>query len=159
MTLGNAISNSLASLFGDREEPALPPVPKAPVLAPVDCTVISLNREERVEKAFADMPPNEGEARAIRALLDHPGSTGQQLSRVCGWMDAGWMTQMVMLCQRRRRFLCPAGVDRETTNGIILGALANYDAETSQFRPRETLVRILRTAVEAAEIHDIDKAS
>lgn len=158
MTLSSAFSSSLSSLFGDRKPDIPAPLPVAPVKAPTDCTVITLNREERVQKAFADMPANEGEARALRALLDHPGSTGPQLSRICGWMDAGWMTQMIMLCQRRRRFLSPGGVDRDTTNGIIISALSDYDAETLQFCPRETMVQILREAVETPDIPDLDEA-
>ncbi|RBI74081.1 hypothetical protein DQW77_07780 [Roseovarius sp. TE539] len=111
------------------------------------CGVIGLTREERVRAAFSEVPPNDLEQRALRALLDNPGATGPALSRKCGWVDVGWQTQMILICQRRRHILWPGGPGSDATNGIILSAIVDYDPETLQFRCRRELAGIIRRSL------------
>ena len=101
--------------------------------------------------AFSDLPLTDPERRALGALLDAPGSTAAELSRLCGWMAPGWRTQMMLLCQRRRRYFWPGGLAPDATQGAILGAVAEYRSDTLSFSPRAELIHILHDAVAAAE--------
>lgn len=109
-----------------------------------------LNRKERVTRAFEEMPLDARETEAVCALLDNPGATCVELSRACGWMDTSWRTQMILLCQRRRKYLWPEGVTADVSNGIIISALAEYDTYDSTFTPRRDMVKSLRRAVKTA---------
>lgn len=129
--------------------PELPFGPATPAKAPVDCASVMLSPEERVRKAFQDTPLNSREKQAVKALLDAPGSTATELSTACGWLATGWRTQMLLLCQRRRRNLWPGGMASDITNGLIIMALADYDPETLQFHPRKALRGVLQGAVAA----------
>ncbi|MEQ9261054.1 MAG: hypothetical protein RIG84_18360 [Roseovarius sp.] len=110
----------------------------------------ALSRPERVRRAFEEIPMSAREAAAVAALLDAPGATALELSRYCGWMDTGWRTQMLLLCQRRRRYFWPGGMAAGATNGAILNALTEYNSDALSFRPRGELTAILRQAVAAA---------
>lgn len=112
--------------------------------------IAQLSRKERVTRAFEEMPLDARETEAVCALLDEPGSTCVELSRACGWMDTSWRTQMLMLCQRRRKYLWPEGMTADVSNGIIISALAEYDTYDSTFTPRRDVVKSLRRAVKAA---------
>lgn len=129
--------------------PDLATGPAAPVGAAIDCAAVALPPEERARRAFLDTPLNSREKRAIKALLDAPGSTATELSAACGWLATGWRTQMLLLCQRRRRSLWPGGMALDITNGMIVTALADYDPETLRFHPRQALRGILQSAVAA----------
>ena len=109
----------------------------------------TLPRRERVEQAFADIPLTPNERRAIQALLDAPDSTAPELGAACGWQNAAWRTQMILLCQRRRRYFWPNGMAADITNGAILGALTEYDSATLRFSPQPDILHILYEAVDA----------
>lgn len=140
------------SLFKSKEEPFDPRlVIRHRVAEPtVAHDIVGLSRKERVTRAFEDMPLDARETEAICALLDEPGSTCVELSRACGWMDTSWRTQMLMLCQRRRKYLWPEGVTGDVSNGIIISALTEYDTFDSTFTPRRDVVKSLRKAVKNA---------
>lgn len=110
----------------------------------------ALSRPERVRRAFAEIPLSAREAEALEALLDAPGATAVELSRHCGWMETGWRTQMLLLCQRRRHYFWPGGLAAGATNGAILNALTEYNSDALSFRPRVELIAILRQALAAA---------
>ncbi len=112
--------------------------------------IARLSRKERVERAFEEMPLDVREMEAICALLDYPATTAVELSRACDWMDMAWRTQMLLLCQRRRKYLYPEGMNDDVTNGIIITALADYDSSALTFAPRKDLIRSLRKAVKNA---------
>lgn len=113
--------------------------------------VATLSRKQRVRRAFQDIPLSPREHRALAALLRLKRASATELSEACGWMHAGWRTQMLLLCQRRRRHFWPGGMGSDITNGIILGVLTDYDPDTLKFRARKGLKKILRAAVAAAE--------
>lgn len=140
------------SLFKSKEDPFDPDLVIRPRTSTPDLSpeMSVLGRKERVDRAFEDMPLDERETEAICALLDGPGSTCVELSRACGWMDTSWRTQMLMLCQRRRKYLWPEGVTADVSNGIIISALAEYDTYDNTFTPRRDLVKSLRRAVKNA---------
>ena len=118
--------------------------------APADASALAtLPRRERVEQAFADIPLTPNERRAIQALLDAPDSTAPELGAACGWQNAAWRTQMILLCQRRRRYFWPNGMAADITNGAILAALTEYDSATLRFSPQPDILHILYEAVDA----------
>ncbi|MEO0369866.1 MAG: hypothetical protein AAF231_00275 [Pseudomonadota bacterium] len=139
------------SLFKPKREPFDPALvisQRPQEVAPPE--IAELSRKERVNRAFEEMPLDERETEALCALLDEPGSTCVELSRSCGWMDTSWRTQMILLCQRRRKFLWPEGMTADVSNGIIISALAEYDTYDSTFTPRRDMVKSLRRAVKHA---------
>ncbi len=139
------------SLFKPKKEPFDPALVihhRRTENAPSD--ILSLSRKERVARAFEEMPLDERETEAVCALLDEPGSTCVELSRACGWLDTSWRTQMILLCQRRRKFLWPEGMTADVSNGIIISALAEYDTYDSTFTPRRDILKSLKRAVKAA---------
>ncbi|MEM7596983.1 MAG: hypothetical protein AAF382_04740 [Pseudomonadota bacterium] len=140
------------SLFRSKEEPFDPDlvIRHRPAEADVSPEIAGLSRKDRVARAFDEMPLDARETEAICALLDEPGSTCVELSRACGWMDTSWRTQMILLCQRRRKFLWPEGMTSDVSNGIIISALAEYDTYDSTFTPRRDVVKSLNKAVKAA---------
>lgn len=140
------------SLFKSKEPPFDPSlvIGTRPAEADACPDILRLNRKDRVARAFEDMPLDARETEAICALLDEPGSTCVELSRACGWMDTRWRTQMLMLCQRRRKYLWPEGVTGEVSNGIIISALAEYDTYANTFSPRKDILRSLTKAVKNA---------
>ena len=142
--------SSLKRLFGADSLPDEPTMfsDNLPRLKPMpDCAAVAECPKERARQAFDDVPLNTREKQAISALLDAPGSTAPELSAACGWMTTGWRTQMLLLCQRRRRKLWPGELATDITNGIIITALADYNPDTLQFKPRKGLKKILKTAV------------
>ena len=121
--------------------------PRTPVVA---SDLVNLSRKERVKRAFEEMPLDARETEAVCALLDQPGSTCVELSRACGWMDTSWRMQMLLLCQRRRKYLWPEGVSGDISNGLIISALAEYDTYAGTFSPREDVKKRLQKAVQGA---------
>lgn len=109
--------------------------------------LVTTPRVDRVRMAFKEIPLNQGEERALSALIKAPGSSAQELSATCGWLASGWQTQMLLLCQRRRHYLWPGGMTADMTNGLIITALAQYNSETLSFRPRPELTAILKSAL------------
>ena len=148
--------SSLKRLFGTEDVTPPPaflsrelPDDVPPPLPAQDCAAIAKSPKDRARQAFKDIPLNEREKQAISALLEAPGSTAPELSAACGWMTAGWRTQMLLLCQRRRHNLWPGDLATDITNGIIITALADYDPDSLRFHPRKGLKKILKSAVAA----------
>ncbi|WP_397541271.1 hypothetical protein [Roseovarius salis] len=131
------------SFFLHASHPAFPPH-HAPASRPVP-----RSRTERTMMAFREIPLNGSERQALCALLDAPGSTSAELSRQCGWMASGWRTQMMLLCQRRRRYFWPEGLAPDATQAAILAALVDYRSDTLSFTPRLDLAHILHEIVES----------
>ncbi len=109
------------------------------------------SQEDRVRRAFAEIPLSPRERQALSALLEADrGATAGELGERCGWMAGAWHTQMLLLCHRRRHVFWPEGLGSDITNGMILAALSDYDSQTLRFRARPELTEILRRAVDAA---------
>jgi hypothetical protein len=98
-----------------------------------DCIVSYLSMAERVKKAFLMLPANATEVKALRAVIDHPGATHVELSKVCNWMPTSWRTHMVVACQSRRDVIWPQGFPKKVTTEFLLSALVSYRPETMGF--------------------------
>lgn len=101
----------------------------------------------RVDLAFSERPPNWLEAKAIRALIDNPGSTGAELSETCGWRPSGWWTHMLVTCHRRKNELWPDGLPSNVPAGFALTAIVNYEPSTLQFWMRDDVLPVLAARV------------
>ena len=101
----------------------------------------------RVDLAFSEHPPSRLESKAMRALIDNPGSTGAALSETCGWSASGWQTHMLVACHRRRTELWPDGLPSDVPAGFALTALVDYEPSTLQFWMRDDVVPVLASRV------------
>lgn len=89
----------------DAEENRLPQQARAEKIAELD----QASPTERVKLAFELEPITPGEDKLIQTLLDHPGSTCAELSRMHGWQDNAWDMQFGKLCKKRAPWLLPRG--------------------------------------------------
>jgi len=105
--------------------------------------ILLLSRDERIRKAFRDCPPDEMERRTLQVLLDNPGATGIELSRLCNWSEAAWRTHLILVCQRRRRILWPGGPEADETSGAMISVLVDYDPQRLTFRIKPEIAAAL----------------
>lgn len=88
---------------------------------------------QRIIRAFQVEPMTPTEAKIIQVLLDNPGTTNRDLSRLLGWKDNGFDLHFGVMCKNREVYLWPAQ-DSEIRDGkFFTGILAQYDNDTSQF--------------------------
>jgi hypothetical protein len=106
---------------------------------------------QRVSEAFVNHLPNPFEARAIRALMDHPGSTNVELSHACGWISMAWQTHMLVACLSRKADLWPEGLPAEIEASYVLSSVVCYDPATMQFRMRDDVVGFFELLMDALE--------
>jgi hypothetical protein len=106
--------------------------------------VLAKPRLERVEEAFTKMPLQGMERRAMQALIENPHSTSVKLSRICGWSGSAWRAHMILVCQRRRHMLWPGGLGPDTTNGLVVAAIIDYDHERLLFRMKPEFEDLFR---------------
>ncbi len=85
----------------------------------------------RVVEAFRKQPPTETDEKVIMALLRHPGSTSEALSKICGWRGQIWHTHFGKMCGARETWLWPATRSEKTDTKFLCGILAEYDWATS----------------------------
>ena len=79
----------------------------------------SLHLDERVVRAFAGQPMTANERDLIKVLLDHPGSTSSELTRLLGWKAQSWHLHFGMMCAKRAPYLWPAP-DAEHRDGKFI---------------------------------------
>jgi hypothetical protein len=87
----------------------------------------------RVVEAFRKRPPTRGEEDAIRALLDNPHATSNELSKAYGHDSQIWQMHFGNMAKAREADLWPAeqSVSRDTS--FYCGILANFDPNGSRF--------------------------
>lgn len=71
----------------------------------------AMSVSERVSDAFAGQPPSKNEAKVIVAIIDNPGETGPDLTKLCGWKTQSWQNYFSAMCKKREAVLWP---DTET---------------------------------------------
>ncbi|WP_164155266.1 hypothetical protein [Sandarakinorhabdus rubra] len=86
-----------------------------------------LDVPERLIRTFTDAPMTDTEAKVLKALLDHPESSTEQLSAACGWKDLSWQLHFGTMCERRRAYLPPPTVYGEDNTPFWSGILADLD--------------------------------
>lgn len=123
------------------------PAPVGSVRDLADGVVTHGSNATRVDLAFSERPPNWLESKAIRALIDNPGTTGSELSKACGWAASGWQTHMLVTCHRRRNELWPDGLPSDVPAGFALTAIVNYELSTLQFWMRDDVLPVLAARV------------
>jgi hypothetical protein len=68
--------------------------------------VRDLSLEERVVRAFEQMPPSDAEALAVRIVHQHPRSTTRELTELAGWPgETTWHLIFGNMCQKREPWL------------------------------------------------------
>ena len=84
----------------------------------------------RVVEAFGVHPMTANERKTIQALLDHPGATTTELSRVCGNDGMIWQMHFGNLCKERQAYLWPAEKSEKRDGLFFSGILAEVDSES-----------------------------
>lgn len=138
-------------------------LPVAPAVAPYglsidrdgicDGVVCTRPMSERVKFAFSKSPPDEMEAKAIRAVLDNPGARISQLSALCGWHSLAWHRHMLAACIRRRHELWPEGVHKDASSAYWLSALVSYDPPSMRVWLHDDIADVFETLVECRTSH------
>ena len=108
-------------------------------LDPVEGVIMRDPLPERVRRAFEIQPPSETEARALAALMDHPGATVRELSAHCGWYGSMWHTHLAALSWKRRDTLSPGA-----EGALLYGTLAEYDPGHARFTMKQEVAEALR---------------
>ena len=93
----------------------------------------SLSAADRVEMAFRKFPPSEIETKAIRLLLDNPGSTSTELSSAGGWNGMIWQTFFGQACKLREPLLWPAAYVPARDGHFYSGILADLEEPANRF--------------------------
>ncbi|MCR9074336.1 MAG: hypothetical protein NXI18_22030 [Alphaproteobacteria bacterium] len=114
---------------------------------PADGVITHGRNAFRVNLAFSEHPPNRLEAKAIRALIDNPGSTSIELSKICGWVPSGWRTHMLVACHRRQGELWPEGLPSNVPAGFALTALVSYEPTSLRFWLRADVTAVVEHRV------------
>lgn len=86
---------------------------------------------DRVEAAFAALPPTKTEIKVLSALRDHPRSTGQALSIACGWKGTTWRKRLDQLLAKRAAFL--AAPDSGPSDTDALSSFAVFDVSEDRY--------------------------
>ena len=93
----------------------------------------AMSRAEKVIAAFRAHPPTKTEAKAIQALLDHPGSTSSKLSVAFGGRGQIWHRWFGDLCKKRQDYLWPAAYVEKRDGYFYSGILADLDSDGNRF--------------------------
>jgi hypothetical protein len=88
---------------------------------------------ERVFRAFVEEPLTDTEAKIIKALLDNPGSTSEQLSAACGWKEKSWHLHFGKMCEKREAYLWPAETYGKQDMPFWSGIMANLETSTGRW--------------------------
>lgn len=90
---------------------------------------------QRVAEAFKKEPTTETDAKVIKVLMDHPGSTSAQLSEALGWGAQSWHMHFGNMCAAREVFLWPAPLsDARPDKKTMTMILADYDEASSTWK-------------------------
>lgn len=91
--------------------------------------VRGLSIGRRVIEAFTLEPMTETEQGLVQVLLDHPGSTSEQLSRALSWGGQAWHLHFGEMCRRREARLWPADRSERRDASFFSGILANLSSD------------------------------
>ena len=83
----------------------------------------------RVIEAFRADLMTETEAKIIRVLLDHPGSTSTELSQALGWGAQSWHMHFGTMCANRAIYLWPAPKSEVRPADFYSGILAKLSPD------------------------------
>ncbi|MDT7934144.1 MAG: hypothetical protein RQ833_06025 [Sphingomonadaceae bacterium] len=87
----------------------------------------------KVYHAFVAQPPSPADVVAIRALLDHPASTAEELSLASGWAGNKWHEQFGRMCRKREASLWAAADAPARGARAFSGILAELDSDGNRF--------------------------
>ena len=104
--------------------------------------ILATPLDARVVAAFKARPASQMELKVLRALLEHPGSTSEELSAALGW-DGGWHLHFGTLCQLREADLWPAPPAVVRDGAFFCGILADL-GEGARFTFKPEVVKGLR---------------
>jgi len=88
---------------------------------------------DRVVRAFTVKPLTETEAKAVKALLDNPGQTSTQLSKLAGWEGKIWHRFFGGMCADRAIYLWPAPPAESRDGKFYSGILADLQEPENLF--------------------------
>jgi hypothetical protein len=94
----------------------------------------------RVAEAFRKRPPNPGEENVIRALLDNPQATSNELSRAYGHDSQIWQMHFGNMAKAREADLWPAEPATTRDGNFYCGILADFDPNGSRFTMKPEVV-------------------
>lgn len=94
----------------------------------------------RVAKAFSKQPPTPGEENVIRALLDNPHATSNELSRAYGHDSQIWQMHFGNMAKAREADLWPAEPATTRDGNFYCGILADFDPNGSRFTMKPEVV-------------------
>lgn len=98
---------------------------------------------DRLVAAFTAMPPTKMETKVLEALVNHPQSTPQELSVVCGWQGRTWQKRLETLYAKRAVYLSPSDAGVEKPVGIGFELLASQDPADECFAMRPEAIEAL----------------
>lgn len=103
--------------------------------------VKSMPMAARVVEAFRKRPPAPGEENVIRALLDHPHATSNELSKAYGHDSQIWQMHFGNMAKAREADLWPAERFAKRDANFYCGILADFDPDGNRFtmKPEVTL--------------------
>lgn len=87
----------------------------------------------RVVEAFRKRPPTRGEEDVIRALLDNPHATSNELSKAYGHDSQIWQMHFGNMAKAREADLWPAEPSETRDANFYCGILADFDRDGSRF--------------------------
>jgi hypothetical protein len=88
---------------------------------------------ERLLRAFVIAPMTETERKVLKALIDNPGATSEELSRAAGWKDNVWHLHFGTMCFDRSLYLWPAPKSEVRDARFWSGILADFDDTSRGF--------------------------
>jgi len=94
----------------------------------------------RVADAFRKHPPKPGEENVIRALLDNPHATSNELSRAYGHDSQIWQMHFGNMAKAREADLWPAESFAKRDANFYCGILADFDPDGSRFTMKPEVV-------------------
>lgn len=104
----------------------------------------------KVYHAFVAQPPSPADVVAIRALLDHPASTSEELSLASGWAGNKWHEQFGRMCRKRETALWAAPDAPARGARVYSGILAVLDPDGNRFTMKPSAVAGFRALCIAA---------
>lgn len=99
-----------------------------------------MDTTQQIRTAFETVEMKAHEIRLVQALLDHPGSTSEQLTAVMKWKGLAWQMHFGTMC-RNRKALLPEAEWVPTRNGYFYsGILADFADAGSRFTMKPAAV-------------------
>ena len=88
----------------------------------------------RTVEAFQRLPLSPSDEPVLRALLENPGSTSEQLAAKLGWDGhSSWHLRFGTLCRDRKHLLWSGPFEEKRQAEFYSGILADFDERTRGF--------------------------